>query len=493
MLKKEKGSSLLEVIIALTVLSVILLSLIPVFANVARNTAFAKQRTVGYNLAVQELEKIKSLEYDEVGLVGGNPNGVVTADKDIPKDGISYHARTRIRWKDDPDDSLSPTDQDPRDYKLATVDVTWSQSGLNKSVSVSTIITRQSFDQISTGGNIKVIAKDNDQLLVEDTKVNITTGPSSPITDYTDEMGESFFAMLSPSEAEGDYSVAVEKNGYVVHPQMQVLTTTVSNNETRILEFLLDRPGFLAVDLVDDETGQPIDEPSHLTLNFSGTTIDLDDPDGVFTTQSLFPGIWEVTGSSSTHESSSPQTVEISRNNTESLTIRLTKKQKGNLHLQVFDNSTQDAIPDASVAITNVSSGEVINTTTNIQGILEIQLIQAEYDVEVSKSGYTTQTQRVVIDHPGNTHVDMYLNPTVTLGSILVRTIGYDNLPRPNILVRVAGPSYDRQAYTDSNGEAVFANLNAGRYTVYRRSWGWRFPRAVQVRDGIQSTVIYRF
>lgn len=492
-MKNENGSALLELIISMTILAAMMLSLLPALTFITQATVSTKIRTIGYNVAVKEAEKIKSLNYDDVGVAGGNPAGAVTADKDVRQEGVNFHIKTRIKWVDDSDDNLTPLDQDPRDYKKITVTASWTFGKIAKNASISTIISRESMEQISTGGNIKVIVKDNDQVPIDDAQVHITTGPSSPINDFTDEMGETFFALLDPSQTEGDYSISVEKNDYVVHPQMQNLTTTVTTNETRTLEFLIDKPGFLNVTLVDDETGETINEPSQLSLSFSGTTVELTGESGIFSTQRLFPGVWEVIGSSSSHDTSSPATVEITRDNTESTTIRLGKKKKGNMHLQVFDNVTRESVPYNNIAIKRVDTTEIINAQTNVEGILEIQLLQVSYDVEVSKSGYQTKVTRVDITHPGNTFVDVFLDQAVVKGSLLVKTLNQNRTFKPDVLIRVIGPSYDRQGRTDSNGELLFNNLNAGRYTVYRWSWGWRYANRVNVITGQQSTVSYRF
>ncbi|TET53501.1 MAG: type II secretion system protein [Actinobacteria bacterium] len=72
MLKNKKGSGFVELMVALTILNIVLLALIPSFIFSTKSTLRNNVRTTAYNLGIRQLERVKSLDYDDVGLTNSN-------------------------------------------------------------------------------------------------------------------------------------------------------------------------------------------------------------------------------------------------------------------------------------------------------------------------------------------------------------------------------------------------------------------------------------
>jgi hypothetical protein len=330
---------------------------------------------------------------------------------------------------------------------------------------------------------------------MQDVRIDVATGPSSPIWDETDENGQVLFSMLDPSEEEGDYTVSATKTGWICRPDTANQTTTVIVNETRTLQFIMGQPGGLIVHLLDP-LGNLVGKNSRITLSSpeSGSQ-EYSSHDGNFAITDLFPGSYDLTAWAASYESTpEPIPIEIQPNQTTELNVTLYPRPSGHIHLNVFDHSGVSIGP-ASVSITNNDTSENVETQTNDNGVLEIQLEEGTYSVAVSMEGYQTQSHTIAVEASGNTFLDVYLDQANSYGSILVRCEKFNGNPHNNILIRVVGNGYDGQQKTGSYsaGEALFDNLAPGSYTVYRWKWGWNYPEAVTVVAGQQRKVTYRW
>ena len=496
----QRGSGFIELMIALTVLSVTLLALIPSFMYASKATLRNNFRTNAYNLGIRQLERIKSLDYENVGIKNGNPSGVTDYRKIENRAGVSYTVKTVVIWMDDSADGFYPKDKDPRDYKKIKVTVSPPiGSGLPTQV-YTTDITRQSQEQIASGGNIEVSVVDTAGGSLEDYKVKITDGPSGAQESFTDATGKYTFVMLDESVEEGDYNLTAEKEGYVLEPTLINQTTTVRAGETRMLRFLASEPGQVNVSLLDDDTGQPIQSETKISLLYPSAS-----PLESTTTQStlmqdLFPGVYEVKAENDSYEMSSETDVLIEVNKTTRITLRMKKKKQGNMHLTVLENGTNRPVSNANVLITGQDIPLTVRDITNVQGILEKQLGQQTFNLEVSKSSYQTSTTTFSITHTGNTFVRVALRKnSPTSGSIRVTVRNRNGNPRANVRIRAYGPTISRgrrylvTLVTDSNGETLFDNLRPGRYYVYRWRWGWRRIGWPMINLGVEKTYDVRY
>lgn len=497
MFANKKGSGFAELMVSLTILNIVLLALIPTFVFSTKSTFRNNVRTSAYNLGIRQLERVKSLDFDDVGLESGNPSGVLNYREDLERGGLTYNVKTRVTWIDDSADGIFPTDGDPQDYKRVNVTITAPDLAGIPARNFSTDITRQSQQQIAVGGNIEVSVIDTENNTIEDALFKITSGPSSPQEMYSDEAGRATFVMLNESTEEGDYSLDIEKDGYVVDPSMRNQNTTVRKKETRILQFMMSKPGKLRVSLVDEKNGRQLNSPSNLTLNFpSASPLEYSQDSGSFFIEDLFPGIYEINAENDQYELANEENARIEVGKTTTLILRMKKKSKGNMHLIVTDEDTSEAVPYAAVKITGLDTELSIEDMTNVQGILEKQLGQQSFRLEISKDGYETSITNFSITHTGNTFVRIALaKNTPTGGTIRVLTRRRRNgSPLSGIRIFVLGPSrYRKLIITDSNGEALFSDLSYGRYRVYRWRWGWRRIGRPLIEPGEEKTYTVRY
>ncbi|HCG98708.1 MAG: hypothetical protein A2074_03835 [Candidatus Aquicultor primus] len=492
----QHGSAIAEMLIAISILVIAATALIPLFV-LGSKTAYANQiRTVAYNTAVEEIEHIKSLSYDDIGTVGRNPVGSLPADKERTVQNIVFQIVTNVRWVDDPDDGLVPNDLDGRDYKKATVTLTWKGVFGTKSLELSTFITRESEDQPAIGGNIQVNVKKSNGDLISDARVDITSGPSSPLSDLTDENGKALFLTLDESLSADDYSVTVSKSGYVVRPNLAVQHTTVSSGQIQVLEFIMDEPGILHVRLVDP-FGALVGKNSRITLsNADAGILEYQSHSGYFEIPEIYPGIWAIMPWAASYESpAEPTLVDVKSLQTNTIEIPMQPKPQGLLYLQVFVDGTSDPVSNAQVTLTNLESSIISTGYTNSQGILELQIEAGNCSLAITKDGYSSHSEEIAIPPSGNTSRTVYLAPVPEVGSILVRCERTNGNPRNNVWIWVHGDYFDATIRTGDYlpGEALFDNLTPGSYTVHRWSSGWQDLRTVTATANGQTSVVYRY
>ena len=118
-LNDQKGFSLVEVLIAITIFAIGVLALAQLQVTAIRGNAFSSTTTDGTTLAQDRIEQLMNLPYDDGALTAGN-HGPVTQ-------GV-YN----VSWNVSPDSPMTNT-------KTVNVSVTWTANGWNRSLSLRCI------------------------------------------------------------------------------------------------------------------------------------------------------------------------------------------------------------------------------------------------------------------------------------------------------------------------------------------------------------------
>jgi type IV pilus assembly protein PilV len=121
--KKEQGAALVEVVFAISILTIGLLALASMQVSSIRGNAFAGGVTVGTCLATDRLEKLMGLPYTHTDLSAGNHSDPT------PPSGYA------ITWNVADDSPLNDT-------KTISLTVNWTDHGAPKSVSLQRIVPR---------------------------------------------------------------------------------------------------------------------------------------------------------------------------------------------------------------------------------------------------------------------------------------------------------------------------------------------------------------
>jgi len=528
-LKGKSGFTLIEIIIAISILLIMATAFVPLFVYVAESAQANKARLVATKLASNEIEFIRSLPYQEIGNVGGNPEGDIEREKTIVINGTPYTIITDIWWVDDPSDDVDGFDPIPYDYKRVQVTVS-SPSVFSEAVvqtlNIDTLATLEGGEEAFPGGNIRASVirgwvEADEMTPIQNVRIDLEDGPDAPQTLWTNEFGQALFAIID----EGHYTVSVSPGPLGMIAQLEQKELEVVDGVTSEIIFELEYPCYLIIELLDYTTNQRITADGLLVLrdphrgemlyDFTGT-------DNGYLDKNFIGPLWPVgEGSPGT-----PYGIEVkadgyiayeldqvtwngqfsSPGETKQLALKL---KPANASVTVISQGSGEPVPGATVNITGAS----VDTETSETGVNgEVAFYLADnsgdeyYCVEVVAEGYVTfgpdceafqmvDGQQVANGNPIDTY-QVELQPDFR--RIRVRTEFSNGNPRNNIWVRVSGPGgYSETALTGSSapGEALFDNLESGQYTVQRyRGWwlGWGDPRYVSVEFG-EYSVIYQY
>lgn len=138
-----RGAGIIEVVVGSALMALIFVGLFGVLQLGTRLATDNKSRTGALSLALERTEYIRSLEYDSIGTVGGDPSGALVVSEDIFINGITYTRRTYIVYVDDPKDGTGGSDANAitDDYKRVKVEVSWAGQVETRRVAIVTDIT----------------------------------------------------------------------------------------------------------------------------------------------------------------------------------------------------------------------------------------------------------------------------------------------------------------------------------------------------------------
>lgn len=237
--KNQLGFTLVELIVSMAVISLIVVGILGLLASLVSSARYSKEKAAALGLATSKMEYLKSLPYDALAVSGGSivAAAYLPATETQTLDGFTYTVKTDIDYVDEAFDGCaaypstelaqqycrnypapngSPTDTNPKDYKLITVSVFLGTTAKQLS-SVSSYVAARVAETSSTTGALFLRVVDGAGMPVAGANVSVTNSTVSPPvnqTDNTDINGVAIFYDLKPDTVNYDYVVSVSKTGY---------------------------------------------------------------------------------------------------------------------------------------------------------------------------------------------------------------------------------------------------------------------------------------
>ena len=187
-----------ELLIATVVIAIIGAPITAVMYSASAQQARAQQRTAADRLAAAQIEYVRGINYDSIGLVGGNPPGVLPVAAQVQTiSGGQVDLLTQVSYVDN--GLVSGGVRTYADYKKVTVTV----SGHVSHVQLSQVVTYVSSSGSAPAGGLDwVTIKANliDYALtaaLSGAGVSITAPSAQARTDLTDFTGQALFPALS--------------------------------------------------------------------------------------------------------------------------------------------------------------------------------------------------------------------------------------------------------------------------------------------------------
>ncbi|QQS61003.1 MAG: prepilin-type N-terminal cleavage/methylation domain-containing protein [Candidatus Moraniibacteriota bacterium] len=214
--KNKKGFSLMESLMVIFIAGIITSSFFAAFTQGNRLINESKKKVTASSLANERMEMLRNLNYDDIGVVGGIPQGVFPGNEFIEKSGTEYRIFTDIRYVDDIYDGKQggdPEDLVNTDYKIATVSVLWGAEAENQKVQFSSFFVPPGLESDSGTGTLSINIIDSSGAGVPSANVTIQNIPENiSFSTSTDAVGNVF--LPGSPQSQQLYKIAVEKNAF---------------------------------------------------------------------------------------------------------------------------------------------------------------------------------------------------------------------------------------------------------------------------------------
>lgn len=222
MLKKQSGFTLIETVISIGILVLVMLGIFGAFQYTYKIIYRGKIQVLSTQLANEQLEIIRNLPYEKVGIANGIPSGVLTYEQTKVRNGVTFKLTTTIRNIDDPFDGTidgTPNDLSPADSKQAEVTVACASCALQTApVILNTRVAPEGLESSTGGGALFISVFDSAGNAVAQANAHIEKDEDgdgtaeSTIDDVTGNNGELRLIDIPPAvEA---YKITATKSGY---------------------------------------------------------------------------------------------------------------------------------------------------------------------------------------------------------------------------------------------------------------------------------------
>ena len=448
----QRGFTLIEMMVLLFIFSITTVTFYQAFAVGTEQILEAKNRRGAVALANQRMEQIRNIPYDDVGVVGGIPEGDLDGDELVTVNTRTYHVLTEARFVDDPDDGTlggAPNDTVPNDYKIVDITVRWGQETTRQSVQlVSRFVPPGGIEVAAGGGTLSINVLDADANPIKDASVALYNNAVSPTVNFTNTTN-SIGNLIIPGApvADESYKITVSKDDYETvetsppYPITAYFPTyghaTVIEETLTTVTIIINRLANLTLQTKDPFgtivpnldfnlvggriLGTETDGSKVYNVNQSLVT----NGSGVVTQDQSSPGGYEVAITNANYilwkvspgDASDRAIFDLLPNESATFDVIALDKSLDSIFISVSDAGTNVAIAGASVRLQNATSGFDVSLTTDEYGRayfpndLLMPLQNGEtYDFTVSATGYSSLTDTVTVDGLVEENVNLLQN-----------------------------------------------------------------------------------
>jgi hypothetical protein len=259
----QDGFTILELLVASVVLVVGLIALAGFFASSSSRVLDSDLRSVLHQVAAEEMETIRGLPYEKVGVSGGVVNGILAATNDRVVNGVTVKVERSVLYQKD------PTYQGPyaANYRRVTVKVTAENASGAAVEGIEPVSLTSYVAGGAAGGAILVKVQDSLGQAVAGAYFTIVNTVKGINYNAPDQLTDDSGIMLVPGldvDPAGNYVVTATKSGY-----SRDSSTGFPVLEAGLQEVVLtiDRTSSMRIRVVNQVTGLDI---SGISVNVSG-------------------------------------------------------------------------------------------------------------------------------------------------------------------------------------------------------------------------------
>jgi prepilin-type N-terminal cleavage/methylation domain-containing protein len=493
---RQAGFSYIEVLVGIVILAIVAGGIAQGLAQTSSALGTSKVETTANKLAAAALDRAHRMPYEDVGITGGSPPGVIAATTNTVVGSVTYTVDTEVDYVDDP--ALGQP-QTYVNYKKVTVTVT-PKTNRARPTTVTTLVAPPAIGSIA--GKSTIIVKVIDALTDEPVAgapvtADLSTSPAQ--TRSTGADGKVVFAGLEPSaiplnDPKYNYRLTIGLPApWVTHPDSvpSIAKQHLTASQTWTTTLKVFKRSTINVNLRDAATGQLITERSEVQVSTPGPDVLSESQVGT-TGQFTYPTIagkeiqpsasdFTVVAQADCYVNASqqrPVPTGYPANTTETFDFSMTRTPSGYLDVVVRTTANGNApIAGAQVQVSGGQSNIAPRVrSTDANGAVRFCLPPsgtASYVVSAARAGYGAGSILANVAVGQTTPLTMYLAPSATTGTIRLSAGSSNKLVR---LQAVSG-TYDASQTTNSQsvvvsgqtyaGLADFTGLAAGNYMAY--------------------------
>jgi type II secretory pathway pseudopilin PulG len=250
---KNKAFTLIEVLLGVLIIGFISVFIFSIFQNINRVLTSGRISLQILSALQDEIEKIRVLKYEDIGIYGSWPPGVLPSEKIINKNGLEIKLNFFVRNIDDSKDGTitsTPRDTAPADYKLVEIEGECLNCTFKtKKQILTTFIAPKTVESQTNNGSmfVQVINSEGKPVSEASVKVDYLNTPQFTIRDITDING--VLRLIDVPPGINAYAIYVTKNGYSYdktyqkgpeYPNPVIPHQTVKSGELTTVTFQID-------------------------------------------------------------------------------------------------------------------------------------------------------------------------------------------------------------------------------------------------------------
>lgn len=507
----NKGFTLIEALIAVCIFAIVATGIYFSYANLLEIFSASYLNLTAVSALDSELEVVRNMSYSDLGIQGGSPSGVLSAEKDLIYGNIPFVVRTSVRNIDDPYDGIqggTPNDISPADYKLVEVEITCPTCPRFIPTKATTTVAPQGLETVTNRGTLIIKAFNASGIPIVGANVSIVNNQVTPtinINDVTDSEG--ILRLVDIATSSAGYAITVTRAGYSTdrtyppgsptNPNPLKPYLTVLEQQTTEASFVIDQVSTLSVRSQDKfcsgvgnvdfiQTGQKLigTNPSVLKYSVTNNTNSL----GSRTVSNLEFDAYSFRNLDTVYEVSgfSPANVlAVDPNGTYSLTWLMEPRTPSSIVVTVTDENGQ-LVNDAKVTLsrtgysddeytgvklfseTDWSGGQYTQKTERLSTISPA----GELTISLIDGKYATMSDEFLISETinmGTSDTDfnkLYFNPLSQPAQTTMRVQLASN--NDNASWNFVGPDGTSNTYYTVNETQIHSGHDGDRYLRYK-------------------------
>lgn len=262
---RTAGFSLIEILIAISIFLIIGTGVYLSYANILDVIARTRTHTLATSLINKQIEAIRNLPFDSVGIVGGAPAGVIPASTTVVYEGQQFVIGAYVHNIDDVFDGklgATPNDTAPADYRLVELQISCPTCFNFVPVVFTTWVSPQNLESSTKNGSLFVNVFDANGQAIGNANVlvkNTVLSPDITINDTTNNSGT--LQLVDIPTSTSAYEVTVSKSGYTTrqtyipggssNPNPVQPHATVASQQITAISFAIDRASTVNVKTQD--------------------------------------------------------------------------------------------------------------------------------------------------------------------------------------------------------------------------------------------------